>query len=200
MPGAGVPGNVQANCRTHGFAVGAGPTAQPDRKMNRVAARPVPTNVRRRGPALFERESASASSRSACDGRRTFVRRDELRLCERAVPARQPERQFSHARCRVPGAGVPGNVQANCCSHGLPSGARPTALPGRKMNRVTAWAVLTNVRRRGPALFERESASASSRSACDGRRTFVRRDELRLCERAVPARQPERQSKVRQLS
>jgi hypothetical protein len=50
-------------------------------KSVRVTAQGMPTNGRRQGPALFEREitasGASASSRSAGDGRRPFDRRDE---------------------------------------------------------------------------------------------------------------------------
>jgi hypothetical protein len=44
---------------------------------------------RRRGLAVFERESTSASSQSAVAGRGTFDRCAEVRLFERVVPARQ---------------------------------------------------------------------------------------------------------------
>jgi hypothetical protein len=74
----------------------ARPLTQLARKTNRGTARGAPTNGRRPGVALFERElqvSTSASSRSARGGRRTFDRRDELRLFGRAVSARQRDRR-----------------------------------------------------------------------------------------------------------
>ena len=49
-----------------------------------------PTNVRRRELPLFEPRDQMASSEGACGWPRTFDRRDELRLCEQAVSARQP--------------------------------------------------------------------------------------------------------------